>query len=68
LVSKIPQVWVLAIINTPKFRTRNKNNETIFIKYYRKLGILQNWSCIFSIFLQFSRNSLSLAEKEKEKV
>jgi hypothetical protein len=28
---------------------------------------LKNWSYIFSIFLQFYRISLALAEKEKEK-
>jgi hypothetical protein len=39
LVSKVPEVWVLAILNTPKFPIGNKNHETIFIKYYRKIGI-----------------------------
>jgi hypothetical protein len=40
---------------------------TIFIKYYRNLGVQQNWPHILSIFLQFSMNSLIVAEKEKEK-
>jgi hypothetical protein len=31
-----------------------KNLGTIFIKYYRNLGVQQNWSHIFSIFLGFS--------------
>ena len=44
-----------------------KNHATTFIKYYGKLGTLKNWSGIFSIFLQFSMNSLILVEKEKEK-
>jgi hypothetical protein len=37
LLSKIPEVWVLAILNIPKFLIGTKNHETIFIKYYRKL-------------------------------
>jgi hypothetical protein len=41
--------------------------EPFFIKYYRNLGVQQNWSHIFSIFLEFSMDFLSLAEKEKGK-
>jgi hypothetical protein len=67
LLLKIPEVWILAILNAPKFPIGIKNHETIFIKYYRKLGVYQNWFGIFSIFVQFSRISLVLAEKEKEK-
>jgi hypothetical protein len=45
----------------------SKNLGTIFIKYYRNLGVQQNWSHIFSIFLEFSMDFQSLVEKEKEK-
>jgi hypothetical protein len=38
LFPKIPEVWTLAILNVPKFLIGTKNHETIFIKYYRKLG------------------------------
>jgi hypothetical protein len=38
LLYKIPEVWILAILNAPKFPIGTKNHETIFIKYYRKLG------------------------------
>jgi hypothetical protein len=38
LFSKISEVWILAIFNVPKFPIGTKNPETIFIKYYRKLG------------------------------
>jgi hypothetical protein len=38
LLSKIPEVWILAILNVPKFPIGTKNHETIFIKYYKKLG------------------------------
>jgi hypothetical protein len=38
LLYKIPEVWILAILNVPKFPIGTKNHETIFIKYYRKLG------------------------------
>jgi hypothetical protein len=44
-----------------------KNPRTIFIKYYRNLVVQQNWSHIFSIFLEFSMDFLSLVEKEKGK-
>jgi hypothetical protein len=44
-----------------------KNLGTIFIKYYKNLGVQQNWSHIFSIFLEFSMDFQSLVEKEKEK-
>jgi hypothetical protein len=44
-----------------------KNLGTIFIKYYRNLVVQQNWSHIFSIFLEFSMDFLSLAAKEKGK-
>jgi hypothetical protein len=37
LLSKIPEVWSLAILNAPKFLIGTKNQETIFIKYYKKL-------------------------------
>jgi hypothetical protein len=37
LLYKIPEVWILAILNAPKFLIRTKNPETIFIKYYGKL-------------------------------
>jgi hypothetical protein len=40
----------------------------LFIKYYRKLETQQNWFGIFRIFLQFSRISLALVEKEKGKL
>jgi hypothetical protein len=55
------------MLNAPKLPIGTKNHETIFIKYYRKSGVQQNWFGIFSIFLQFSRNFLSPEEKEKEK-
>jgi hypothetical protein len=29
-------VWILAILNVPKFSIGTKNHETIFIKYYEK--------------------------------
>jgi hypothetical protein len=38
LLSKIPEVWILAILNVPKFPIGTKNHETIFTKYYIKLG------------------------------
>jgi hypothetical protein len=38
LFSKIPEVWILAILNVPKFPIGTKNHKIIFIKYYRKLG------------------------------
>jgi hypothetical protein len=44
-----------------------KNPRIIFIKYYRNLEVQQNWSHIFSIFLEFPMDFLSLAEKEKGK-
>jgi hypothetical protein len=44
-----------------------KNPRTIFIKYYRNLVVQQNWYHIFSIFLEFSMDFLSLLEKENEK-
>jgi hypothetical protein len=37
----------------PKIPFGTKNHETIFIKYYGKLGVYQNWSGIFSIFYSF---------------
>jgi hypothetical protein len=54
---KNPEVWFLVVLNVPKFPIGTKNQETIFIKYYEKLEAYQNWFGIFSIFLQFSRNS-----------
>jgi hypothetical protein len=38
LLSKIPEVWILAILNVLKFPIGIKKHEIIFIKYYRKLG------------------------------
>jgi hypothetical protein len=38
LFSKNPEVWILAILNVPKFLIKTKKPESIFIKYYGKLG------------------------------
>jgi hypothetical protein len=59
---------VLVVLNTLSFFIWTKNYETIFIKYYRKLETQKNWFGIFRIFLQFSRISLALVEKEKGKL
>jgi hypothetical protein len=65
---KIQKHGFLAILNTLQFPIWAKNHETIFIKYYRKLENQKNWFGIFRIYLQFSRISLALVEKEKGKL